>query len=112
MTSIDAELKDVDVDALVIKLDVEGAEPRALIGARETIARASSVALFLEVNPSALAASGSDEATLLAQVDALGLEATPIGDERVGSRPHESALRATHVLTDEAAELVYDTLLT
>ena len=87
VTSIDAELKDVDVDALVVKLDVEGAEPRALIGARETIARASSVALFLEVNPSALAASGSDEATLLAQVDALGLEATTIGDERVGSAP-------------------------
>jgi hypothetical protein len=45
------------------------------------------VALFLEVNPSALAASGGDEATLLAQVDALGLEATTIGDERVGSGP-------------------------
>ena len=95
VTSIDAELKDVDVDALVVKLDVEGAEPRALIGARETIGRANSVALFLEVNPSALAASGSDAATLLAQVDALGLEATTIGDERVGSGPHEPALRAT-----------------
>jgi FkbM family methyltransferase len=87
VTSIDAELKDVDVDALVVKLDVEGAEPRALVGTRETIARAGSVALFLELNPSALAASGSDETTLLAQVDALGLEATTIGDERVGSGP-------------------------
>ena len=71
----------------MVKLDVEGAEPRALVGTRETIARASSVALFLELNPSALAASGSDETTLLAQLDALGLEATTIGDERVGSGP-------------------------
>ena len=95
VTSIDAELKDVDVDTLVIKLDVEGAEPRALIGARETIARANSVALFLEVNPSALAASGSDEATVLRLVVPLGLEATTISDGRVGYRPHEPALRLT-----------------
>ena len=35
---MDAELKGVDIDALVVKLDVEGGEPRALAGARETIA--------------------------------------------------------------------------
>jgi FkbM family methyltransferase len=87
VTSVDAELDGTDIDALVVKLDVEGAEPRALAGMTETVARAASVALFLEVNPSALAVSGSDEASLLAQVDALGLEATPIGDERVGSGP-------------------------
>ena len=87
VTSIDAELKDVDIDAIVVKLDVEGAETRALVGTRETIARAGSVALFLELNPSALAASGSNETTLLAQVDALGLEATTIGNKRVGSGP-------------------------
>ena len=87
VTSVDAELDGAELDALVVKLDVEGAEPRALAGMTATIARAASVALFLEVNPSALAASGSDEASLLAQVDALGLEATRIGDERVGSGP-------------------------
>jgi FkbM family methyltransferase len=87
VTSVDAELDGADIDRLVVKLDVEGAEPRALAGMTQTIARAASVALFLEVNPSALAASGSDEASLLAQVDALGLEAMPIGDERVGSGP-------------------------
>ena len=87
VTSVDAELAGVDVGALVVKLDVEGAEPRALAGMTETIRRARSVALFLELNPSALAASRSDEATLLAQVDALGLEATPIGDEPAGSGP-------------------------
>ena len=87
LTSVDAELDGTDVDALVVKLDVEGAEPRALAGITETVARAASVALFLEVNPSALAASGSSEESVLAQVDALGLEATPIGDERVGSGP-------------------------
>jgi FkbM family methyltransferase len=87
VTSVDAELDGTDIDALVVKLDVEGAEPRALAGMTETIARAASVALFLEVNPSALAVSGSDETSLLAQVDALRLEATPIGDDRVGSGP-------------------------
>lgn len=87
VTSVDSELDRTEIDALVVKLDVEGAEPRALAGMTATIARAGSVALFLEVNPSALAASGSDEASLLAQVDALGLETTPIGDARVGSGP-------------------------
>ena len=87
MTSIDAELADAEIGALVVKLDVEGAEPRALAGMTATIGRAESVALFLEVNPSALRAAGSDEQALLAQVEALGLEATTIGDERVGSGP-------------------------
>ena len=87
VTSIDAELAEDEIGALVVKLDVEGAEPQALAGMTATIGRAESVALFLEVNPSALRAAGSDEQALLAQVDALGLEATPIGDERVGSGP-------------------------
>jgi FkbM family methyltransferase len=87
VTSIDAELEGAELDAVVVKLDVEGAEPRALAGMTDTIRRAGSVALFLEVNPSALRAAGSDEAALLAQVDALGLEAAPIGDERVGEGP-------------------------
>ena len=87
VTSVDAELAGADIGPVVVKLDVEGAEPRALAGMADTIRRAGSVALFVEVNPSALEAAGSSEVALLAELDALGLEATPIGDERVGAGP-------------------------
>ncbi len=87
VTSVDAELAGSEIGALVVKLDVEGAEPRALAGMTESIRRAGSIALFVEVNPSALEAAGSSEEALLAELDALGLEATPIGDEQVGAGP-------------------------
>jgi len=41
---------------LVVKLDVEGAEPLALAGAAETLRRAAALVVIAEVNPSALAA--------------------------------------------------------
>jgi FkbM family methyltransferase len=87
VTSVDVELADADVGPLVVKLDVEGAETRALAGMEETLRRAASVALFVEVNPGALEASGTDADALSAQLDALGLESSPIDAEPAGSCP-------------------------
>ena len=63
MTSVDAELEATDVDALVVKLDVEGAEPRALAGMTETIARRFRRALP-RGEPVGARGVGSDEASL------------------------------------------------
>jgi FkbM family methyltransferase len=62
-TTVDAELSGREIRSLILKLNIEGAELRALEGARETFARASDVTMFVEVNP-ALAESEDIEAWL------------------------------------------------
>lgn len=64
-TTIDAELAGRNVRSLLLKLNIEGAELRALEGARETLARAAAVTVFVEVNP-AFAESAGIEAWLTA----------------------------------------------
>ena len=67
-------LDDLDVgDPVVIKLDVEGYEVKALRGARNLIRRCRPV-LIVEVNPSALQRAGDSEAALLAIIEELGYE--------------------------------------
>jgi FkbM family methyltransferase len=52
-----------------VKIDVEGAEPQVLLGARQTLARAPSAALLIEWVPERFPASGHspDEVTSLLQ---------------------------------------------
>jgi FkbM family methyltransferase len=64
-TTVDAELAGREIRSLVVKLNIEGAELAALEGARETLARASDVTMFVEVNP-ALAEGADIEAWLTA----------------------------------------------
>ena len=56
----------------VIKLDVEGAEPRALSGMRETIIRSPRVALLTEFFPEALRRGGFDPKRYLDDLRRLG----------------------------------------
>jgi FkbM family methyltransferase len=62
-TSIDEMFEGEQID--VIKLDVEGGEIQALRGMERTLARATKLVLFVECNPSALAAAGGSVAGLL-----------------------------------------------
>lgn len=57
VTTIDAmpELQPVDI----VKMDIEGAEPRALAGMAQTLRRNPDLVLFVEVNSSALRAAGT-----------------------------------------------------
>jgi FkbM family methyltransferase len=69
-TTLDAALADHDLrGGLLVKLNVEGAEPLVLAGMRETLARAEDVTLFVEVSPPLLAAAGSDAETLVRHLE-------------------------------------------
>ena len=65
-TSIDTELGARDVTRLLVKLNVEGAEPLVLKGMRETLARVRPVAMFIEVNSSLAESAGIDFDELVA----------------------------------------------
>jgi hypothetical protein len=71
-TSIDLLLQGRKVDALLVKLNIEGAEPLALAGMRDVLSRIERVAMLVEVNPSLLAAAGVDVAALVAGLRADG----------------------------------------
>jgi FkbM family methyltransferase len=81
LTTIDSCLRGLELDRLVVKLDVEGAEPLALEGLTATLGRANSAVLFVEANPPALAAAGSDPAKLFAKLRALGFEPALIDED-------------------------------
>jgi FkbM family methyltransferase len=81
LTTVDEELGADAVGRVVVKLDVEGAEPLALSGIRETLARADAFVAFVEVNPQALVAGGSSPADLVRRAIDAGLECAFV-DER------------------------------
>lgn len=71
-TTVDALLAGRDLELLVLKLDVEGAEAAALAGARESLRRAARAVVFAEVNPRALASVGAGPAAIVEPLQALG----------------------------------------
>lgn len=72
-TTLDAELEDRPLRSLVVKLDIEGAEPLALEGIQQTAARCEELTLLLEVNPAALRDAGFSPRALAERATALGL---------------------------------------
>jgi FkbM family methyltransferase len=56
--SLDDALRDVDLANLVVKIDVEGAEPLALAGMGHIISHAHRLTTFFEINPEALEVGG------------------------------------------------------
>jgi FkbM family methyltransferase len=77
-TSVDAELDGRAITELLVKLNVEGAEPLVLEGMRETLARVPAATLFIEVNPPLLEAAGTDVGAFLAGLEADGFEVSYI----------------------------------
>jgi len=57
-TTLDDALAHIPISDLLIKLDLEGAEPLALKGMGQTFDRSRSIVLFCELNPGALADGG------------------------------------------------------
>jgi FkbM family methyltransferase len=54
LTSLDEELRGIELSSLLVKLNIEGAELRALEGMQETLARCREATMFVEVNPEVL----------------------------------------------------------
>jgi FkbM family methyltransferase len=71
-TSVDLLLNGRDVDSLLVKLNIEGAEPRAIAGMHVTLSRVESLAIFIEVNPPLLEAAGTDVEALVGDLEAQG----------------------------------------
>lgn len=71
-TTVDALLADRDARPLLLKLDVEGAEPLALAGASETLRSTQNVVVVAEVNPSALGARSYTVADITAPLERAG----------------------------------------
>jgi FkbM family methyltransferase len=64
-----------------LKIDIEGAEERALRGMRRPLSRSASVQVLTEVNPTALIANGSTPRSYLDQWRELGFEPRTVIDE-------------------------------
>ena len=71
-TSVDLLLRDREVSTLLVKLNIEGAEPLALAGMRETLARVEPAAILFEANPPLLAAAGADVGALVGDLRTQG----------------------------------------
>ncbi len=71
-TTLDRELEGMDLSSVLIKLDLEGAEPLAIEGMQRTVDRASEVVLFIEINPAALGAGGYEPTRLVQELQNLG----------------------------------------
>lgn len=63
----------------LVKIDVEGSEPRVLAGMRRTLADPALRTLVVEMAPFSLAKAGSSPRLLVDQIAAAGFEVRPIG---------------------------------
>jgi FkbM family methyltransferase len=79
-TTLDRELHGRPVD--VLKMDIEGGEPRALDGMQTTIAASPNLVMFVECNPHALASSGSSAVELIERLRELGFDVSEIDEKR------------------------------
>jgi hypothetical protein len=71
-TSVDLLLRGREVDALLVKLNIEGAEPRAMAGMSDVLARVKPVAILVEVNPPLLEAAGENAETFVSDLRGQG----------------------------------------
>ena len=106
-TTVDALVAGRSFDRLVLKVDVEGAEPAVLVGARQALRDAAHATVIAEVHPNALAANGAQPDDVVAPlrdagydvrfVDQLGnvgdLPATPTKGNVVATKGTRAAAR-------------------
>ena len=83
-----------------IKIDIEGAEPLALSGARETISRNRDIAIVMEWSPGQVAAAGFDIDHFVGEIAAQGLDCfllerhseRPIDIRKLATMPYQSGI--------------------
>ena len=102
-TSIDALLAGRDVSSLLVKLNIEGAEPLALRGMRDSLARIAEIAILIEVNPPLLSAAGTDVHAMLDALRAQGFEVSHVDLPSQAPVPLPEPLRKGHLLASRSA---------
>jgi FkbM family methyltransferase len=103
-TTIDEIVRHEPADQLVMKLDLEGAEERALLGATQILSRCRGGRVIVEHNPAALRDAGSSGERIVELLREAGFEPLFIDDERRELIPVEAALpdRKGNLLADKA----------
>jgi FkbM family methyltransferase len=82
MRMLDSVAKELGIDKLsLMKLDVEGAEPAALAGARDTLRRSNDVVLIVECNPRMLSGANTSPEALVRSLGAMGFIGKMILDD-------------------------------
>ena len=97
-TTIDEIVGDAAPGAVLLKLDVEGAECLALAGAERTLRSASSATAIVELNPLALAAAGSSGTELVRRLERLGFDVSFLDEEQRAVVPAGGADRKGNLL--------------
>jgi FkbM family methyltransferase len=97
MTTLDAELDALDLaGGLLVKLNVEGAEPFVLDGMQETLGRVEDVTVFVEAHPELLARSGTSAESLASRLELLGFSVGWVDVARGSVVPLELRRPGTH----------------
>ena len=87
-TTVDAIVAGRTFDALVLKVDVEGAEPAVLAGAHNALRAATRATVIAEVHPNALAANGASPEDVIAPLREAGYAIRFVDQEgNVGDLP-------------------------
>jgi FkbM family methyltransferase len=73
-TTIDHELDSAEIGSIILKLDIEGAEIKALQGMNETLERVKDIAMIIEMNQGALAKSKKSPKDLMDEIERLGFK--------------------------------------
>jgi FkbM family methyltransferase len=102
-TSVDALLDGRVVESLLVKLNIEGAEPLAIAGMQASLARIRDIAILLEVNPPLLAAAGTDVTEMLDALRAQGFGVAYVDLATQAPVPLPEPLRKGHLLVSRNA---------
>jgi hypothetical protein len=86
-----------------VKLNIEGAEPLAIAGMRQTLARVREVAMLVEVNPPLLAAAGTDAGALLDDLRTQGFDIAYVDLSTQTPVALPEPLRKGHLLLSRSA---------
>lgn len=85
--SLDEFFQEMPASVSVIKMDIEGAEVKALKGMERVLSRSPEVVMFVECNPRALEAAGDDVTQLLEMLRGFGFHIAVIDEQARTLRP-------------------------
>lgn len=98
-TTVDAIVDGRAFDVLVLKVDVEGAEPAVLAGARGALRNAARAVVIAEVHPNALAANGAGPDDVIGPLRDAGYEIRFVDQEGAIGEPPATPTKGNVVAT-------------